>query len=140
MALKRQRILGRGICVHAKPSAVGVPGIFATLAGLIGGGTLIESTAEYSVGKGCSDLPAVSGSTKSLIRGTAACGHQSALQIGGLFGGDVDDPIYSVRPPDGRTRPANDFDARDGFEQQGLSIPIASGEDGRVDGAAVDQN
>ena len=49
-------------------------------------------------------------------------------------------PLTAFAAPDGAAGSANHFDAVDVLDQRVLHLPIHAGEQGRVDGAAVDQD
>jgi len=64
----------------------------------------------------------------------------SALRRGGIAGDDVDHAVDGVRPPEGRTGPADDLDPLDVIAQQVRHVPVYAGEERGVDGPPVDQH
>ena len=65
--------------------------------------------------------------------------NEGPLGVCSFLSDDVDDTVDCIGPPDGATRPADDFDTFDVTQNEVLYVPIDSFKERRIDAPTVDQ-
>src|SRR5580658_8689488 len=103
-------------------------------------GTAVEPHAVDTVVEPPTVRTPVTKAAGALINIAASQRRQPPVGIFRALGDDVDNPVDGVRSPDSAARSPDHLNAFNILERSGLSLPIDSGEQRRVDAATVDQD
>ncbi len=144
LALGRIALQGDPVGAARRPveaeSTLGIgPMIVRRRAGLGHGVGVVEALGVEAEGQVVAELAAVAQGRPPLLASPADL-RQSALGLGRGLGDDVDDAAIGVGAPERRPRAADHLDPVDVIGQHLLHVPVDALEQGRIDGAAVDQH
>src|SRR5258708_7560190 len=140
VSLPGQMTVAPRVMVHAKAPFPEVPAIVGGLAirlpkivvELVGAVDAIISVLV--------DFAAVARAAQSQMLVTASPVNEPALSIAGALAQDTDHAVHRVGAPDRRPRTPDHFDPIHVVKKHLLGIPIDPGEQGRIDGTAIDHH